>query len=386
MKTQTFNPLTFLASLGAGGIAVVPFGYFQYAIQTEKGLITYSQLMNAATSTADLIFFFIMQTIMIVFASLHFALTFKFFKQLISWKKTKDYRDYISNPQKNSGYLAMFTSLAMTFNVFIGVVRFFVPALSNNFQDLMLPALIVWGVLWFVLMSTEIKLLKTSFQKDFDVAKISFGWLQHPFALGMVTVAGTGIAALSANPSIAHIAAFMSLISGSMGMFLFMVKLISIFKSHFAMKGVPERQFLPSFLIVIPITTIYAIAMFRMGHYFQHWFNFDSSVFSTLVVVIPFAFQTWYMAFGISMLKDYFKKDFFRKEYYVSLWAFVCPFVGYAMLGAFMYKFFVPNVFTQFVIFASILTAVGFFIFIGLRYFKYEYKVESKLIKSEVKS
>jgi hypothetical protein len=310
--------------------------------------------------------------IMVIFAILHFGLSIKLFANLISYSKTDDYKDYISNPQRNTSILAMYTSLGMTFNVFIAVVRFYVPVLHENFQALMLPALIGWAILWLFLMRSEIKILKSAFEKDFDLAKLSFGWLLHPFALGMVTVAGTGIAAMAQDPTIAHIAAFMTLTSGSMGFFLLFVKLFSIFQSHFTMKGMPERQFLPSFLVVIPITTLFAIILFRLGHYMDHQFGLHMEGYFKLVTVIPFAFQTWYFAFGISMLNNYFKKDFFRKEYYVTLWALICPFVAYAVLGTFVYNQFLATPILLAVILTSFAAGITFYVIIGTRYLKYK--------------
>ncbi len=372
---KNFNPLSFLASVGAGGIAVAPFVYFQYILPHGKGLITFDQVMNLANTPGSKMAFGILMAIMVVFSILHLVLTASLISKLIGFSKTNDYKIYISDPQRNTSILAMYTSLGMTFNVFIGVIRFFVPALQSNFQSLMLPALIMWAILWLFLMRSEIKILKSAFEKDFDLSKLSFGWLLHPFALGMVTVAGTGIAAMAKDATIANTAAFMTFTSGSMGLFLLLVKLVSIFKSHFSMNGMPERQFLPSFLIVIPITTLYAISFFRLGHYFEHQFGAHIDIYYKLVVAIPFAFQTWYFAFGISMLKNYFKKDFFRKEYYVTLWAFICPFVGYAVLGSFVHKLFVPSIGLQAVIMTSILTAIIFYAFVGIRYFKYTYPI-----------
>ena len=160
----------------------------------------------------------------------------------------------------------------------------------------------------------------------------------------MVTVTGTGFAALAKNPAIAHLAAFMSLVSGTMGLFLLLVKLISVFKSHFTSKGLPERQFLPSFLIVIPIITLFAISAFRLGHYMEKQMGYHLDSWFFLVTVGAFAFQTWYMAFGMAMLKDYIRRDFFRNEYYVTQWGLVCPFVAYAVLAAFVYSTFIPSV------------------------------------------
>lgn len=379
---KTFNPLSFLASVGAGGLAVAPFVFFQYTVPHEKGLVTLQQILEHGSQTGNTFFYVMMMAVMVLFGVLHFVLSFNLFAKFIKFRKSEEYKEYISNPQKNTSLLAVFTSLGMTFNVFIAVIRFFVPFLQENFQSLMLPALIAWSILWLALMSTEIKVLRSAFEKNFDLSKLSFGWLLHPFALGMVTVAGTGIAAMAKDPTIANIAAFMTLTSGSMGVFLLLVKLFSVFQSHFKMNGMPERQFLPSFLIVIPITTLFAISFFRLGHYFEHQFDMHFDLYFKLVTVIPFAFQTWYFAFGISMLKNYFKKDFFRKEYYVSLWAFICPFVGYAVLGAFVFNLFMPIAFMQGVILVSTLAGIVFYAIVAMRYFKYG-KAEPLAIQSK---
>lgn len=206
---KNFNPLSFLASVGSGGIAVAPFVFFQYTIPHGKGLISLSQVLQHGVDSGNSIFYFLLMGIMISFGLLHFVLTFRLVANLVSFMKTPEYKEYINNPQKNTSILALFTSLGMTFNVFIAVVRYFIPYLHQNFQSLILPALIVWSVLWFFLMRTEIKVLKSAFEKDFDLPKLSFGWLLHPFALSMVTVAGSGIAAMAKDITLANIAAFM---------------------------------------------------------------------------------------------------------------------------------------------------------------------------------
>lgn len=370
---KKFNPLHFLASLGAGGISVAPFVYFQYIMPHGKGLATFNEMAETAVAALGAPVFYLMAFVMILFASIHIVLTVKLLADFFAWRKSDDFKAYINNPQTNTSIMAMFTSIGMTFNVFIGVIRFFVPALQANFQALMLPALVAWAILWFLMMRTEIGILKSGFEKDFDINKISFGWLTQPFALGMFTVSGMGIAAMAKDANIAHTAAFLALTSGTMGLFLLSVKLVSVFKSHFSMSAMPERQFLPSFLIVVPITTLYAISAFRFGHYLEHQFGFHLHAYFLAVITIPFAFQTWYFAFGISMLKNYFQRDFFRKEYYPTLWAFICPFVGYSVLGSFVYKLFASNVVVESIIFLAAGTAIIFYAFVAVRYFKYTY-------------
>jgi hypothetical protein len=361
MKNPVFNPLSFLVSLGAGGISVMPFAFFQYTYYSGSGLISASRILWGRLSPAQSLFFIILEAVMIIFGLIHVLVSFNLFNKLRQWIGSDDYRSYLNDPLRNAGLLAPFISIGMTFNVVIGSLRFFVPVISDNLQSFMLFALIMWGVLWGALLRTEIRLLKISFERSYDINKISFGWLLHPFALGMVTVAGTGIAAIAQSPSIAAAAAFMSFVSGSMGFFLLAVKLAAVFKSHFAAPGLPDRQFLPSFLIVIPVVTLFAVSGFRLVHYFEKQLNYHIGWMGTLFILTGFAFQTWYFAFGLSMLKKYFSEHFFEREFYVTQWSFICPFVGYAVMGAFLYKVFIPNSLLYALIILTMIVAVGFY-------------------------
>lgn len=337
MKTEKFSPLVFLASLGAGGIAVMPFVLMQYTIEHGKGLITRSQLWANSFSKITTGYYYSLETIMILFTLIHLILTIIFAVQFFKWIKTSEFKELINNPLKNTAILAPLISILMTMNIFIGPLRYFLPILSSNFQSLFLPAMIFWSILFVFIIWLEIKLLGISFREGFDIDKINFGWLLHPFLLGMLTVIGTGIAAMSENANIANLAAFMSLISGSMGIFLLIVKLIVLFKSHFTAKGLPEKQFLPSFLIVIPNITLFAISAFRFGHFLEHHHEFTMGSFFYIIMGFSFAFEIWYLLFGLSLLKDYFKKHHFN-EFYVTQWGFICPLVAFVVLGSFAYN------------------------------------------------
>ncbi len=367
---KKFTPLYFLASLGAGGIAVVPFAFFNYSVSHAAGLITQSQMPYVGASLWQFFLFRGAEISMILFTAIHIILTAFFLIQLLIWIKNKRaFHEFIQDPLKNSAILAPFISITMTMNVFIGPVRYFIPQIADNLQSFMLPALIGWSVIWIALLWTEIKLLTISFTNEFDVSKIHFGWLLHPFALGMVTVTGTGIAALAKNPEIAHTAAFMSLISGSMGLFLLTVKLVSLFKSHFAMRGLPEKQFLPSFLIVVPNLTLYAISFFRFGHYLEQHQNAEMGAYFLIVTTTFFAFEIWYMLFGLSLLSEYLKKDFF-KEFYPSQWGLICPLVAFAVLGSFVYAAFIPTPFLYFTIIITFIITVVMFFSLLYKHFK----------------
>ena len=274
---------------------------------------------------------------MVAFAALHIILTIAFLSKLIPWLGSKEYKSLAGDPLKNAALLAPFISITMSMNVFIGPIRYFVPFFQENFQAMMAPALIGWSAIFVALMVVEVLLLGVSFRKGFDIDRIHFGWLLHPFALGMVSVVGSGIAAMAKAPGIANTAAFLTLISATMGLFLLVVKMIVLFKSHFKATGLPAKQFLPSFLIVIPNITLFAITAFRLGHYLHNQHGVHMGPYYFLVVGLSFAFEIWYMLFGLTLLVDYFRNHHFR-EFYVTQWGFICPLVAFAVLGSFAYK------------------------------------------------
>ncbi len=367
MKKKSFNPLLFLASLGAGGISVMPFSLLQYNFPHGKGLIKISDIVMSGLGLPQQVLMYFLYAVMIFFTIMHLVLTVVFLAKLFGWLGSAEQKEMSGNPLKNSALVTPFLSLAMTMNVFIAPVRFFIPSFANNLQAFMLPAVIVWSVLWLALLITEIRLLKVSFVKGFDLDKINFGWLLHPFAIGMVTVTGSGIAAMAKNPNVAHFAAFLSMITFSMGLFLLSVKMVTLFKSHFNADGLPEKQFMPSFLIVVPNVTLYALTAFRLGHYYEHQFGVHLPGYFTAVIMLSFAFEIWYLLFGLALMKDYFKEHFFKKEFYVSQWGFVCPVVAFGVLGSFANNMFVPNPFFYTAIVAAIVIAslLFFKLFIG---------------------
>jgi hypothetical protein len=108
----------------------------------------------------------------------------------------------------------------------------------------------------------------------------------------MVTVTGTGFAALAKNPELAKMAAFLSLISGVMAVFLTFVKMSAIFKKHLNREGTVANQFMPTYLIVIPILTLFGISIFRLGHYAEHVYHLPVlMVLAKIILLVLFAFQ-----------------------------------------------------------------------------------------------
>ncbi len=360
MENKQFTPLVFLASLGAGGIAVMPFVVLQYTLEHGPGLITRSQLWSMGPDSLTAVYYYALESVMIIFTVLHFALTIYFCTKLFTWIKNAGYKEMLYDPLKNANLLAPFISILMLMNVFIGPIRYFIPFMQENFQLMMGPALSFWVIIYILLLLFEIYLLNISFRKGFDIESISFGWLLHPFALGMLSVIGAGISAMAENTGIANTAAFMTMIAATLGLFLLVVKMIVLFRKHFNSEGLPEKQFLPGFLIVIPNITLYSITFFRLGHYLHNVYGYHMEAYFYFVIGLGFAFEIWYMLFGLSLLVEYFRDNHF-KEFYVTQWGFICPFVAFAVLGGFTYNVVLPNTILYAIIVLTMIITLGLF-------------------------
>jgi hypothetical protein len=245
-----------------------------------------------------------------------------------------------------------------------------VPALSQNLQAMMIPALAVWLILLFAFLRLEMRVLKSAFVKPVHLAQVGFGWLLDVFALSMLAVTGSGIAALAKVPTTAHIAAFFSLMAATMALFLFGIKIVLVFQKYFADSALPEKQFLPSFLNIVPAATLLSITFFRIGHYLENQHGQHLDWYFTLLITAAFAFETWYLIFGLYLLKDYFKKQHFEREFLPTQWALICPFVAYGVLGSFVYSVFVPSPILMVIILISLATSILLFIDLLVRHLK----------------
>ena len=155
---KKFSPLLFLASLGAGGAAIGFWAFINYTVPHGKGLIKISQVYTENLPLWKEILYRILDVNMVVFSLIHIVLSIWFLVMLVKWLKTEMYKEFINNPLLNAGIMAPFISITMTINVFLAVVRYFVPAMADNLQSMMVPGLIGWGLVWFFVLKMELRL------------------------------------------------------------------------------------------------------------------------------------------------------------------------------------------------------------------------------------
>jgi hypothetical protein len=366
MKNQDFNPQVYLSALGAGGIAVTPFAIMQYVFPHGDGLVTLDQIINQNLNLSQQIFFWFALIIMPVFGLLHFVIMLIFLPKLIAFLKV-GFKLHLADSLQSPSLVIPLLAITMSMNVFIGVVRFFIPAVQENFQSLMLPALIFWIIIFTTQIILQIKILQNSYVKDFAAEKISFNWLVQALSMGMLSVVGSGIAALAKDTQITDTAAFLTLVSASFSIFLTLIgMMIAVYNQIYA-KSLPENKNLPAFLNLIPVSTVLAITFFRLGHFLENRFHYHLDPFFFFVIVTTFAFQTWYLVFSVTLIKPFWKHDFLSKNFYLSQWSLICPFIAYSVLGAFTFAEFGKNQLIFGISSLSLLVGISIYIILGYK-------------------
>ncbi len=319
-----FTPLKFQASLAAGGIALMAFNFLQFAVPHGKGSIQLSDIPWAQLTMSQTAAYIPLTGIMLAFTMISLILTVIFLKGLLQWIFNKeDYNDFMSNPLTNIGSFAPIASLAMTANVVWSPLAFFIPQLSSNIQAMMLPSLIFFGFLCFMFLKLEFKVLKIWLSQSIDVNKLNFTWLLDIFAVGLINLTGTGIAAMSSNSEIASIAAFGSLFTLSIGCFFFVTKLAYLIYLQIKATKLPDKPLLPAYFLVIPITCLFGISFYRIMMYLQSYFSFEVKVPSFLFVTLSYTIAIGWGIFTIYLLSDYLKNDFAKSKFSPTQWSMV---------------------------------------------------------------
>lgn len=319
-----FTPLIFQASLAAGGVALMPFNYLQFAIPHGKGLIKLSDISWAGLTLGQSMLYRPLVVVMLLFTILNLVLTVFFLKSLIQWiGNKKEYESFINNPLINVGIFAPIASLSMTANVIWGPLSFFVPQLSSNLQALMLPSLLFFGFLWTAILGLEFKIIKIWFSQSIDVGKLNFIWLLDVFAFGVVNLTGSGIAAMSGNSQIASLAAFGSFFTLSIGLFLFVTKLVYLIFLQIRSSKLPDIPILPAYFLVVPITCLFGLSFYRIAMYLQNNFSFDVTVITFFLINFSYVVTIGWGIFSLYILSDYLRSHFTKSHFSPPQWGFV---------------------------------------------------------------
>jgi len=336
-----WQPLYFLAALGAGGLAVSFFMYLMWMTpHAGQPIPSFTTLVAAFTEGTLAMKALIAVAVggIAVFTALHVRLVIWNVVRLRAWHPTEA---AITMKRTNSGSAIMAVPLtyAMVINVGFIVGAVFVPGLWERAEWLFpfalagFAAIGVYALRLFAGFMTQMIV-----EGGFDCAKNnSLSQMLSVFAFAMVGVGFSAATAMSHNPVVSVIgfsgAAFFISAAVLFGlMFLFMG-----FRSMLENKANPET--VPTLWIIIPFITVIGIALYRMNMALDHNFGVEwlaGEKFAFLITL--FAVQLLFGVLGYSVMK---RTGYF--ETYVSgpgkspgSFALICPGVALFVFANFV--------------------------------------------------
>ncbi len=320
-----FSPLKFQMPLAAGGIALMAFNYLQFAVPRANGMVTLNDMLAANMTMPQFVLNWFLVAMMLVFSVLNICFIPFFCVQWARWRRNRAvYEKFMADsPTVVVGSFIPFASLSMTACVALAPLAFFIPALSANIQAMMLPGLIFFGWLGISIFRLEFKVLKQLLTRPVDVAKLHFVWLLDVFSFGLVSLMGTGIAAMSKDMTIASIAAFGTFFTVTFGMLLLIAKLAYLLFLQFKSEELPGKNFRPAYFILVPISCLYGFSIHRIAVYMESYFAFDMKIILFASFMIPYVIAVGWSVFCVYLLWEYLTKDFIRSDFAAPQWSII---------------------------------------------------------------
>lgn len=343
MSTQTrpannYSPLYFLASVGAGGLAVTFFMYLMFWIPHPGQPVPVFEDIAAAWAKGALpkqIAIVLAMAGIAVFAFLNLkALAWN----LAAYSKFAKTDAYAKLRQSNAEatLLARPLALAMSVNALFIVGLVFVPRLWLIVEYLF-PAAMVAFVLIAALALKEIgtylgRILSSG--GAFDMTQHnSFGQLLPAFALAMAGVGLSAPAAMSTNPMTVGVALVLSTFLATAAAIYAIVALITAMSSMLHHGTAKEAA--PTLMIVVPLMTILGILILRQDHGLHTTFEGHTTTADTLMFLARFvSVQVLFLLLGLTVMKrqGYFRDFVFGTKVSPGSYALVCPGVAFQVM------------------------------------------------------
>ena len=335
---DSYSPLYFLASLGAGGLAVTFFMFLFFWVPHPTQPVPVFEDIMAAWATGGVM---LQAAIAIAMSGIAFF-AFLNIKSLIwnlqaysAFRKTPAY-EALRSSNAESTLLAMPLALAMTVNVGFILGMVFVPQLWSVVEYLFPMAMVAFGLIAVMALRLIGDFLGRVLAKGglFDVtAHNSFAQLTPAFAVSMVAVGFAAPAAMSTNPTTVGVAMVLSTILGTIAIIYSVVAAITAFGSM--LQHGTAREAGPTLMIVVPIVTVLGIMFMRQEHGLHTTFDADANAGETMVFLARLlAIQLTFLGLGAVVLKaqGYLSDFVIGSKTSPGSYALVCPFVALAVM------------------------------------------------------
>jgi hypothetical protein len=319
-----FTPLKFQGTLAAAGVTLMPYIFLKNNVfkgEREISLSKLSLLSNSPLEFATALFLIVTMGLFVI---IHFVLTAIFLKELFIWlREPKNFLELIENPLTSSAAFSPLISLPMTMVVFFGPVTFFVPQLTENMQNLMLTAFIIFSLLWAILLSLEMKAAKVFFTKSVDHEKLNFGWLLDVLALGAVSLFGSNIANFANSNFISSTVAFMVMVALFVGIVVFFMKMAILLYQQIKSKIMPGVNILPAYFLAVPPMCLLGFSLYKLLEYASKTYGFDANAISFLIMTFSYLTAMSWLIFSVVLLRRYLEKEFLSSAFSPAQWGMV---------------------------------------------------------------
>jgi len=335
---DSYSPLYFLASLGAGGLAVTFFMYLMFWVPHPDRPVPTFEDIAAAFATGGLP----MQAAIVVAALGIAALTILNVKSLIwnftalaAFRKTDRYTALRASNAETTLLAAPLAS-AMTINAMFIVGLVFVPGLWGVIEYLFPLALVAFLALGIWALRTIGDFLGRVLSQGgvFDVtAHNSFAQLLPAFALAMIAVGLSAPAAMSESTQTVGIALVLSSFFGIAAMLYTVIAAITAFSSM--LQHGTARESGPTLMVIVPIMTVLGIMALRQDHGLHTAFDAQGTDGETMVFLARLlTVQILFVLLGLTVLlrQGYFTDFVFGTQTSPGSYALVCPGVALSVM------------------------------------------------------
>ena len=338
---DNWSPLYFLASVGAGGLAVTFFMYLLFWVPHPNATVPVFEDIVAAWGKGNPL-----QQFGIVAAMLGIAF-FAFqniryliwnFSKFAEFKKTEGYRK-LRHSNGETQLLAMPLAVAMSINGMFIVGLVFVPNLWSVVEFLFPAAMVAFVLTGLLALRMIGHFLGRVLSEGglFDVtAHNSFAQLLPAFALAMVAVGLSAPAAMSTSTTVVGASLILSTFFGLIALIYVAVAAVTAFNSMLQYGTAKEAA--PTLMIVIPLMTVLGIMTLRQNHGLHAAFEAHSSNIDTLMTLTQFlTVQILFLLLGLTVLRrqGYAATFLTGDKNSAGSYALVCPGVALSVMTQF---------------------------------------------------
>lgn len=337
---DTYSPMYFLASLGAGGLSVSFFMWFMFlvphpgrAVPIFEDILAYFQAGSPLQQAMVIVGWLAIAA----FVVLNLWMLVWNIGRYNQWKRTEAFRAFVKT-NAQSQLMAIPLALAMTVNGLFVSGLVFVPGLWGVVEYLFPLALVAFlaiGVYAFRLYGHFIARIKV--EGGFNhAANNSFGQILPAFAFAMVGVGIAAPAAMSATLAVSGLAVVLSTFFMITAVTIAGIALILGVRSM--LDHGTNAETAPTLMILMPLMTILGILALRQGHGLGVHFESHASDADTFMFLARMlSVQVLFGMFGwlIMARHNYGKRFLWGRETSVMSYALVCPGVAFTVLMQF---------------------------------------------------